>query len=217
MRGKRHQSLADDAWGRLGVSRMLRTNHVRRCIQCKELGDMMACADDDEYVTRAVEAIRRHAEEEPSPDNVPCHYSGCVHHEELPRNLALKMVSLGNVKVWRDIRGVQVSAIPLAVKEDDAPEGWDPRAARSDATWRHFKELAVTAGDIYVRLGPMKTMAHVWISPPYATRHESIEDPATIEDVVATIKANGTALKAWCAKKFEDLKALAHMDIGLEK
>lgn len=196
-------------------ARLYRQPHVRRCLFCKELIDQMAVADDD-YIERAVAAIEAHEKEEPLPENVSCRYAGCVHHEDIPRDLALKMVELGHAEPWRDVRGVQVSAVPLAVREGDAPEGWDFKAAQSDVTTRHFVELPSAAGDIYFRMGPKRVTAHVWISPPYRTRHETIEDPATIEDVRETIKTREPAITAWCRKKFDELKALAQMDLGLE-
>lgn len=198
-------------------STLARNPHVRRCLMCKELIDMVASADD-EYVERAVAAIEAHEKEEPEPANIACRYAGCVHHEDVDRKLARKMIELGHGDdPWRDVRDVKVSNIALLVKEGDAPEGWDFKAQESDVMRRHFVELPRSAGDIYVRLGPKRTTLHVWISPAYATRHETVEDVATLENVVAECKRIVPALKAWCMKKFSDLKALAEMDLGLEE
>lgn len=212
----REAAAGEDKTEEITFSKLLRRPHIRRCLACKELLDQVAMADD-EYTERAVAAIEAHEKEEPLPDNIACSYSGCVHHEDMSRDFALKMVELGpGDEPWRNVRGVQVSAISLHVREGDAPEGWDFKATQSDVTTRHFLHLRPSAGYIYVRLGPKRTTAHVWISPPYPTRHETIEDPATIEDVQETLKTKGPAIAAWCRRKFEDLKALAQMDLGLE-
>jgi hypothetical protein len=196
------------------VARMSRHPHVRRCLLCKELVDALAGADD-EYTVKAAEAVEEHIKEVPEPDNVACGYAGCVHHEDVSRALALKMVELGRGdEPWRDVRNVQVSNIALRVREQDAPEGWDFK--RQDVMQRHFRELVQSAGDIYVRLGPKKTTLHVWISPAYKSRREDVEDVPTLEDIRETFEKQTPAIRAWCLKKFNDLKALAQMDMELE-
>jgi len=212
--GERGESITRmDAWHRLQVGRLLRTPHVRRCIRCKELADMMAGTDDDDYVEDAVQAVREHAGSLPMPDNVACRYSGCIHHEDLPNPLAMKVIELGRGDMpWRDLHGVKVSNIALRVREEDAPEGWDFKAHRADVMSRHFVELPKSAGDIFVRFGPKRTTAHVWISPAYATRHETVEDAATIEDVISTCDRTVPSLKAWCMSKFRALRELARME-----
>jgi hypothetical protein len=170
---------------------------------------------DDEYTLRAAELIEKHMVEVPEPDNVACQYAGCVHHEDVPRALALKMVELGGGdEPWRDVRNVQVSNIALRVREKDAPEGWDFK--RQDVMQRHFRELVQSAADIYVRLGPKKTTLHVWISPAYKSRREDVEDVPTLEDICETFEKCVPAIKKWALKKYEDLKALAAMDLELE-
>jgi hypothetical protein len=177
--------------------------------------DALAGADDDEYMLKAAEAVEKHIAEVPEPDNVACQYAGCVHHEDVPRALALKMIELGQGdKPWQDVRNVKVSDIALRVREKDAPEGWD--FTRQDVMQRHFKELVQSAGDVYVRLAPKRTTLHVWISPAYKSRREDVEDVATLEDIRETCEKQIPPVKAWCMKKFNDLKALAQMDLELE-
>ena len=198
------------------VARMSRSPHVRRCLLCKELVDALAGADEDEYTLKAAEAIERHAAEVPEPDNVACAYAGCVHHEDVPRALALKMIELGGGdKPWADVRGVKVSNIALRVREKDAPQGWD--FTRQDVMQRHFNELVQSAADIYCRLGPKKTTIHVWVSPAYKSRREDVQDVPTLEDVLETFEKQVPVIKTWALAKYKGLKELAEMDLGLEE
>ena len=197
------------------VARLSRSPHVRRCLCCKEIIDALAGADDDEQTLKLADAIDAHMEAVPEPDNVACQYAGCVHHEDVPRALALKMIELGRGdKPWADVRGVKVSNIALRVREKDAPEGWDFK--RQDVMQRHFNELVQSAADIYCRLGPKKTTLHLWLSPAYKSRREDIEDVPTLEDIRETFEKQMPAIKAWALRKFKALKELAEMDLGLE-
>ena len=186
--------------------------HVRRCLMCKELLDQCAGGPGEEYDRAAMAVIARHVEQDPEPDNVSCPYTGCVHHENVERDLALKMVRLGRGdKPWRDLRGVLVSNIALEVRQDDHPGGFDMK--RQDVMHRHFKYLAPHAGIVYCRLAPKRTTLHVWVSPAYVSRREDVQDVATVEDVIETFSKQMPALKKWCLRKFSELKELAEMDL----
>ena len=196
------------------VARYSRHPHVRRCLLCKEFVDALAGADD-EYTLKAADAIDAHIEEVPEPENVACQYAGCVHHEDVPRALALKMIELGGGDCpWVDVRGVKVSNIALRVREKDAPDGWDFK--RQDVMQRHFNELVQSAADIYCRLGPKKTTLHLWLSPAYKSRREDVEDVPTLEDIRETFEKHTPAIKTWALAKYKTLKDLALMDLDLE-
>lgn len=200
---------------RLPFHRLSRSAHVRRCLQCKELLDHCGGDPGDEYDQNAVEAIQAHVKAVPEPENVSCHYAGCVHHEDMPKELAITMIGLGEGdKPWRDRAGVLVSNIALEVKDDDAPAGWDFK--RQDVMQRSFKHLAPHAGIVYCRLGVKRTTVHVWATPTYPSRRANMEDVPTIEDVLTTFRDRMPAVVAWCRKKFQDLKGLAEMDLDFE-
>lgn len=203
------QAVEDARW----IGRASRSEHVRSCLRCKELLDQCASAED-EYTAEARAAIEKHMKDEPAgtPGVPPCQYSGCVFHDlDVSRELAEALVRVGGGDdPWQDVRGVKVSTIPLIVKKDDHPEAFD--MTKQDAVRRRFKDLADSAGDVYVRFGPKKCAVHVWIDPSYASRRESAEDVATIDDVIAQY-AKVDKLRDWCMRKFGDLKGLAEMDL----
>lgn len=203
------------AYADLPVDAMRRNTHVRACLVCKEVLDQCALTDDEEYLGRAKAAICAHIEAVPEPKGIACTYSGCVHHEDMSRELAMAMLKLaGTGKPWKDVRKVLVATIPLPVSEKDYPEGFD--LTKQDATHKHFENLPVSAGDIYIRLGPKKVTAHVWVSPAYSSKREGVGDPATLENLIATLQRSLPAMVVWCTKKFQDMKALAEMDLQFE-
>lgn len=195
------------------LGKLRRVPHVRACLLCKEILEMAALAEDD-YLERAIGAVFRHAEQVKKPDGIECQYAGCIHHEKVSRALAMKMIELGNGDdPWKDVRGVSVSTIPLKVTEKNHPEGWDFK--NQDVMQRAFKNLPQAAGDVYLRLGPKETWAHVWISLPYKSRRADINDVATIEEMREAHEKLGPVWTAWCRNKFDDLKELAEMDLSL--
>ncbi|MGH8898801.1 MAG: hypothetical protein ACRDZ4_17710 [Egibacteraceae bacterium] len=197
------------------LSRLTRSPHVRGCLFCKDLLEMANAATDDDYVKRAVELVAQHAQKPGANPRTPqCQYPGCVHHEDVSPELARKMIALGRGdEPWRDVRKVLVSTIPLRVTEKDHPKGWDFKD--HDVMQRAFKDLPAAAGDIYVRLAPKRTTVHVWISLPYKTRREDIQDVATLNEVQEAHERLAPLFAEWCRKKFDELKGLAEMDLGL--
>lgn len=166
-----------DPWVSLGLSRLLASAHVRPCILCKQLLDQCVVSDDRGYMARVRDGVVAHSTAHDAGSAHRCHYSRCVHHEGVPRDLALRMIALGRGdRPWRDIRGVTVSTIPLVVTEGDRPEGFDMKGL--DAALRGNDHLPLAAGYVYVRLGPKRVRAHVWIEPavvpvvPTEERHE---------------------------------------------
>jgi len=203
------------AYADLPVDAMRRNKHVRACLVCKEVLDQCALTDDAEYLGRAKAAICAHIDAVPEPKGMACTYSGCIHHEDMPRELAMTLLRLANAgKPWKDTRKVPVATIPLVVSEKDHPEGFD--MTKQDATHRHFTNLPVSAGDIYLRLGPKRVTAHVWVSPAYSSKREGVEDPASLENLIATLQRSLPSMVTWCTKKFQDMKALAEMDLQFE-
>ena len=200
----------------VSVGELARDRHVRSCNLCKDLLDQWALGGDEDYGAQAVKAIEAHIALKAKAETPACSFAQCVHHEKMPRQLADAIVRVGGGDTpWKDVRGCLVSNVPLTVRDNDAPEGWDHKA--QDVQRTAFKSLPDTAGDVYVRLrskGPCEV--HVWINPSYKTRHEGVEDPATVADVVETHEKRVPAIRAWALKKFEDLKGLAQMDVDLE-
>lgn len=207
-------ALLKSATGNETMGALERSPHVRACIICKEILDQ-AATGDEEYQQRAYASVLGHVNQNPKADAPPCAFGGCIHHEDVPRALADKLIALGKAdKPWKDARGVLVSTLSLIAKSDDHPKGWDFR--KQDAESRHFKEISADeCGTIYVRLAPKKVTVHVWIEPSYATKHEAIDEPATIEDVLNTFANKVPALREWVLKKYTDLKGLAEMDLSL--
>ena len=203
-------------WIALGLGKLERTPHVRRCLFCKELLDMCAVAEDD-YVLRAKKIIVEHVEKEPEPDMVACKYSGCIHHERISKKMGMALLRVAGKgdKPWRDIRGVKVGTLALEVTEKNHPEGFD--MTKQDAERRYYKYLEDSAGDLYIRFAPKITTVHVWISLSYPTRHEAVDDPATIADVRRQFEESAAAVQKWCMAQFEELKGLAEMDLQLEE
>lgn len=196
-------------------ARRARNQHVRGCMYCKQILSETIFADE-EYERRALEEIKRHIAECPEPPDLPCEYSGCIHHEEMPRALALKMIKLGDGdRPWRDRRDRLVSGIRLKVSKDDAPEGWD--FSKQDAVRRHFIYLPDSAGYVYIRLGSRKASVHVWISPSFKSRREDVHDQPTLEDIRETYEKSVPAIRTWCLHKYEELKGLAQMNLNLEE
>lgn len=198
------------------IGQLERSPHVRACLLCKELLDQ-ASTGDLEYQGKVYASVFAHVKQNAKTDAPTCNYGGCVHHEDISRELARALIRLGRGgKPWQDARGVSVATLALLAEKNDHPEGWDFK--RQDAESRHFQDLFVDeAGTIYVRLAPKKVTVHVWIEPQYASKREDIEDPATIEDVLETFQKRVPALREWALKKFQDLKGLAEMDLNLEK
>jgi len=195
------------------LSKLRRVPHVRACLLCKEILEMAALAEDD-YLERAIGAVFRHAEQVKKPDGIECQYAGCIHHEKVSRPLAMKMIALGKGdEPWKDVRGVPVSTIPLKVTDKHYPEGWDFK--NQDVMQRAFSNLPQAAGDVYLRLGPKETWAHVWISLPYKSRRAQIDDVATIEEMRDAHEKLGPVWTKWCRKQYDDLKDLAEMDLSL--
>jgi hypothetical protein len=191
-----------------------RTEHFRRCLLCKDLMDNIGVADDPHYTAEAGKVIVKHAKAKPSPEAAPCAHAGCVHHQTIDRELALAMIRVGHGdKPWKDANGVKVSNIQLRVKEDDKPEGFE---IGKDLTHRHFKHLKAAAGDVFVVLGPKQVKVHVQVDPDFKSVHESVEDPVAVWDLVETYRDRFPKMREWCMKKFEDLKALAELDLQME-
>jgi hypothetical protein len=201
---------AEEDIGRLG-----RHPHVRACICCKELLDQAAAGDLD-YQSKVYATVAGHLDVKPELEAPACQYGGCIHHEDISRELARALIKLGKFGTpWKDARGVPVSTLSLIAAQGDAPKGW--RFGAQDAESRTFKNLpSEEAGIIYIRLAPKKVSLHVWISPQYKTKHEDVESPATIEDVLDTFAARVPALHDWVIQKYEDLRGLAEMDLSLE-
>jgi hypothetical protein len=192
------------------LSKLRRVPHVRGCLLCKELLEMAAMGDD-EYLERAVGAVILHADKTKETGYIECQYAGCVHHEKVTKALACKMIDVGGGdEPWKDVRGVIVSTIPLRVSEKSHPEGWD--FTNQDVTQRAFKNLPQAAGDVYLRMGPKETWAHVWISLPYKSRREDIGDVATIEELREAHEKLAPVWAKWCKDKFDGLKKYAATD-----
>jgi len=198
------------------IGQLERTPHVRGCIICKEMLDQ-AAAGDFEYQRKVYATVLGHLKQNPKSDAPACMYGGCVHHEDISRELARVLVKLGkNGQPWKDARGVPVSTLALVATKDDHPKGW--RFGAQDAESRTFKNLpAEEAGTIFIRLAPKKVTLHVWIEPQYKTKHEDVESPATVEDVLDTFAARVPALREWVMNKYRDIRGLAEMDLDLEK
>lgn len=198
------------------IGQLERTPHVRACFICKELLDQ-AAAGDEEYQRKVYATVLGHLKQNPKSDAPACMYAGCIHHEDISRELARALVKLGkNSKPWKDARGVPVSTIAMIAAKDDHPKGW--LFNRQDAESRTFKNLpGEEAGTVFIRLAPKKVTLHVWIEPQYKTKHEDVESPATVEDVLETFAAHVPALREWAMKKFNDIKGLAEMDLDLEQ
>ena len=192
------------------LSKLRRVPHVRGCLLCKELLEMAALGDD-EYLERAIGAVFRHAETTKETGYIECQYAGCIHHEKIDRALATKMIEVGNGdEPWKDVRGVKVSTIPLRVSEKSHPEGWD--FTNQDATQRAFKNLPQAAGDVYLRLGPKETWAHVWISLPYKSRRSDVGDVATIEELREAHEKLAPTWAKWCRGKYDCMKKYAQSE-----
>ena len=197
------------------IGQIERIPHVRACLLCKELLDQ-AASGDEEYQRNVYATVLGHVKQNPKAEVVPCSYAGCVFHEDLSRELSRAIVRLGKGGApWKDNRGVPVSTIPLIADKEDHPKGWQFK--RQDAESRTFKHLPnEEAGTVYIRLAPKRVTVHVWVAPQYKTKHEDVESPATIADVLETHLARVPDLKAWALKKYDDLKGLASMDLDLE-
>ena len=192
-------------------SKLRRQPHVRACLLCKEILEMAALGDDD-YLERAIGAIFRHAETTKEPGDIECQYAGCVHHEKISRELAMKMIEVGEGdKPWKDVRNVTVSTIPLRVHEKSHPEGWDFK--NQDATQREFKNLPQAAGDVYLRMGPKETWAHVWISLPYKSRRAKVDDVASIDEIREAHEKLGPIWTKWCRSKYDGMKKYAESEM----
>lgn len=202
-------------WITSGLGRLERTEHVRVCILCKELLDQCVVADS-EYTKRAKAVIVKHIKKNPKPDGLPCHYSGCVHHEKISRELGLAMLRVTDSgKPWRDIQGVKVGTISLVVTEKDHPEGYDMK--RQDAQRRHFKEMEDDAGDIYIRFGQKQTWLHVWISLSYSSRRANVDDPAAIWNVLEAQEKQVGPVREWCLRRFQEIRGLGEMELQFQK
>lgn len=197
-----------------GIGRLERNDHVKACLLCKDLLDQASSADQ-EYQGQVYATVAAHIKATSVAQAPPCQYSGCVHHEDITRELSRALLKLARgSKPWKDARGVPVSTMPLLVTREDHPEGWIFQA--QDAESRHFKDLFVEeGGTIYVRLAPKRVTVHVWITPQYKTKHEKVEDPATIDDVLETHDKRVPSLREWAMKKYGYLKGLAEMDLQL--
>jgi len=197
-----------DPWIELGLGKLDRSPHVLHCLMCRELLKFCSVAEEDDYLVRARDVIVAHEKKVPVPEGTGCRHSGCVFHEVISRTLALRMIKLGGGnKPGRDMRGVLWSSIPLIVREEDHPEGFD--MTKQDIVHRYFKYLPPCAGDVYIRLGSKKATAHVRVSPAYKSRHEDIHDVPNIEDVVETSEKTVPAIMTWCMAKYRTLKELA--------
>jgi hypothetical protein len=197
------------------IGHLERTPHVRACLLCKELLDQ-AASGDEQYQREVYATVLGHVKQNPKPEVQGCSYAGCVFHEDLTRELSRALIKLGKGgDPWKDSRGVPVSTIPLIADKEDHPKGWQFK--RQDAESRTFKHLPnEEAGTVYIRLAPKRVTVHVWIAPQYKTKHEDVESPATIADVLETHMARVPDLKAWALKKYDDMKGLASMDLDLE-
>lgn len=205
-----------NARDRLNLDTMERSAHVRRCLLCKELLDGCAMAVEDDYVEKAAGLIRAHIAGGQGDESVSCPYSGCVHHESVELPLARAMIRVGcGDRPRPSIRGVKVSSIALVVTDADHPEGFDMTG--QDALQRHFIYLKPSAGDVFLSFRPESCRVHVWLSPSYVSRHESVEDPPTIEDILKTFEKRVPALRAWCLRKYAELKDLATMEVALRR
>lgn len=197
------------SWAEIG-----RDPHVQRCLLCKELLDMGAWSEDEEYEQRTLAVMLKHRRDVKEPTDISCRYTACIHHEKISDDMARALIRVGRGdKPWKDVRGIQVSNINLSVSEKDHPEGYDMK--RQDIMHRHFKNLPPSAGCIFIRLGKVPDV-HVWILPAYASRRANVDDTPSLEEVVETFEKRVPALKAWVLKKWEELKGLAEMDVSLE-
>lgn len=205
-----------DPWREHGLVALSRTAHTRACLACKGVLDHCGVADDDDYLARAAAAIRAHQKAKRNPSaGPPCTYADCVHHEAVERRLALALLHAGGESgTLRDIRGVRYGTVGLAVSEADRPEGYD--MTRQDAVDRRFKHLPPAAGYVYVRVGPKRCEAHVWVAPAFKSRRESAEDPATLEEIREVYGPGLAAIRSWVMAKWEELRGLAGMDLELE-
>ena len=202
-------------WITSGLGRLERTEHVRRCLLCRELLDMISVADDD-YIKRAKAVIVKHIKKNPRPEGLPCHYSGCVHHEKISRELGLAMMRVTDSgKTWRDRGGVKVGTISLVVTEKDHPKGFDMK--RQDIQRRQSAEMEDDAGDIYLRFGPKQTWLHVWIGLSYSSRRANVDDPAAIWDVIEAQEKQVKAVREWCLRRFQEIRGLGEMDLQFQK
>lgn len=198
------------------IGQIERLPHVRSCLLCKELLDQ-AASGDLQYQQEVYATVMGHVKQSPKGDAPSCQYAGCIFHEDMSRELSRAIIKLGKGgDPWKDARGVPVSTIPLVASKEDHPKGW--RLQRQDAESRAFKNLPTEeAGTIYIRLAPKKVTVHVWIAPQYKTKHEDIQSPATVADVLETHFARVPDLLAWAMAKYADMKSLAEMDMDLEK
>lgn len=196
------------------IGQLERLPHVRACLVCKELLDQ-AASGDEEYQRSVYATVLGHVKQNPKAEAPSCQYAGCVHHEDVSRELSRALIKLGKGgKPWKDARGVPVSTISLLATKDNHPKGW--KLGAQDAESRTFKELPENeAGTVYIRLAPKKVTVHVWIAPQYATKHEDLESPATVADVLETHAARVPDLRVWAMKQYDELKGLAEMDLDL--
>lgn len=207
-----------DAWTELGVSRLGRDPHVRRCLLCKALLSACAGANDDEYLTEAVTVIKgcRKRHRKDATAGKGCEWDGCVLHEDIPAELAREMIRLGGGdEPWRDIRGVRVSCTSFIVREQDHPEGFD--MTKQDITHRYYKYLKPEAGFFYVRFAPKRTTVHLCCSPAYVSRREDINDTPTVADIVEVHEKKIPAIREWVMNKYNGLKKLAEAELAEEK
>lgn len=198
--------------GHRWIGKATKWPHVLRCLMCKELIAHAAVADDD-YLEEVKEIVSKHmAEAGADAKGHACQYAGCVHHEELPRAVAEALVRMQDAQKTKDARGIPFATIDLEATEKDHPPGFDLK--RQDAAQRG--EDAMTAGDVYVRLGPKVCQAHVWISPAYVSRRAKREDPAAVWEIIEAMQKRMPGHAKWAINKYNGLKELAQMDADLE-
>jgi hypothetical protein len=199
------------------LGRMARTPHTLRCLLCKAILDHCALSSDEEYVAAAAEEMKAHQGADPNPSEGPsCRYADCVHHEGIERGMARAILRVsGRPGSLLDVRGVRYATSDFEATPEDHPPGFDMR--RQDAAHRRFHFLKPAAGCVYVRMGPKRCEVHVWICPAFVSRRESADDPASLWEIKETYGPKLDGLRSWVLGKWEELKAMAVMDLQLEE
>lgn len=205
-----------DSWKTLGLGRLSRMAHTRRCLLCKAVLEHCTMSNSEDYLKDAVELVRGHQEHDPGPAAGPfCRYADCVHHERMNRAKAMAILRVGGEPgTRRDVRGMSYGSVNFVVKPDDHPEGFD--MSRQDAVHRHFRCLPLSAGCVYVRIRSKVCEVHVWVSPAFRSRREAVEDPAALWEIQEVYGPRLAPLREWVLKKWNDLKGLVEMDLDLE-
>jgi hypothetical protein len=193
------------------LNALARSAHARGCPPCKEAWLMAGYCLDPGTVELAMELMESHASRPAVAP--PCVHPECFGHEVLPVPVARRMLRLAAWGVPKKSDHLKEATVYFECADGDAPDGFEI-AEPPHKRYERWMRPANTAGGLIVSFG---RKARVHLTADFDGPDPTLpwEGPRAVEVRMETVALRLPAWSAWVRRKFDDLRALAEMDLEM--